>query len=97
MNFGVEYAMTISRIFLDWTRPCLHAAVDELLRRFRRDSVVDLEKVIVVLPGARAGRRLIELLVARAEREGLTLIPPLTATAGSLPDHLFVMLRPAAR
>jgi len=88
--------MSAECLFLGWTRPCLHAAVDELVQRFGRERVLDLENLIVVLPGARAGRRLIELLVERAERDGLVLIPPLTVTTGTLPDHLFDMPRPAA-
>jgi RecB family exonuclease len=63
---------------------------------FARDGVLDLERIIVVLPGARAGRRLIELLVERAERDRLRLIPPATETPGSLPERLYESARPVA-
>jgi hypothetical protein len=48
-----------------------------------------LDRAVVVLPGARAGRRLLELLLGEAERMGLRLIPPRLTTLGALPELLY--------
>ena len=56
--------MSINRVFLDWTRPALAAAVEWLVERFSAAGQLDLRKVVVALPGGRAGRRLLEILVA---------------------------------
>jgi len=79
----------ISSIYLGWDTPCLPAATTWLAQRFRSDDHLDLRRARVVLPGARAGRRLLELLVGYAEEEGLRLTPPRILTAGVLPDELY--------
>ncbi len=60
----------MERVFLGWNRPGLAAAVEYLVGRAARAGVLDLGGVIVAVPGARAGRRLLELLLERAERRG---------------------------
>ena len=44
----------------------LPAVADYLRQRYQRDKVLDLDQVILVFPGGRAGRRLLEVLVAQA-------------------------------
>lgn len=80
--------MPPTRIFLDWDRPLLPQAADRLVRHYARDGTADLRDVTVVLPGGRARRRLVELLLETAEARGLTLIPPESVTVGGLPDRL---------
>ena len=86
----------MERIFLDWTRPALAAAVDFLAQRFASAGQLDLANVVLALPGGRAGRRLLEILVAEAERRQLQLRPPRIVTAGKLPELLYEAKRPFA-
>ncbi|NLY02160.1 MAG: hypothetical protein GXY83_39250 [Rhodopirellula sp.] len=88
--------MSLSRVFLDWSGLPLHSAVDYLVARFRTPDRLDLEKTILALPGGRAGRRLMELLIDRAEQEKLALRPPMVVTVGQLPERLYVAKRPFA-
>ncbi len=88
--------MGIQREFLGWRRPALVSATEFLHRRYARERVWDLANVIVVTPGARAGRRLLEMLVAEAEAKKLLLTPPQTVTEGKLPELLYELKRPLA-
>jgi ATP-dependent helicase/nuclease subunit B len=88
--------MGIQRTFLGWKRPALVAATEYLLRRYVRDNECDLSEVIVVIPGSRAGRRLLELLVQQAEKNKLLLTPPQIVTEGKLPEFLYEPQRPLA-
>ncbi len=54
------------------------------MKRFGADGTLDLQHVVVVLPGARAGRRLVELLVAGCD----TLLPPEILSPATLADRL---------
>ena len=60
-----------SRVFLDWSRPLLPALADWLLAEAPRTPAPDLSSSVVILPTAAAGRRLRELLAARAGDTGL--------------------------
>lgn len=82
--------------FLGWSRPVLHSAVDALLQTYRRGAVWDLDRVLVVLPGSMAGRRLEMLLAQRAESENLVLRPPRVLTLGELPEELYQAKLPFA-
>ena len=64
--------MASTRVFLDWDRPALPAAVDWLANHHTADGVLDLSKQLLVLPGARAGRRLLELLVDHATQQSVS-------------------------
>lgn len=75
------------RVFLGWNAPALPAAVDWFAEHFGRPRGWDLTGLTVALPAARATRRLLELLTARAEPDG-ALIPPRICTLGDLPEHL---------
>ena len=88
--------MSVGRVFIDWGRPALATAVDYLVNRFGRPGVLDLEKVVLALPGGRAGRRLLEILVQEADKRSLRLCPPRIVTAGSLPELLYEAKRPFA-
>ncbi|GAB4186186.1 MAG: PD-(D/E)XK nuclease family protein [Phycisphaeraceae bacterium] len=89
--------MSIERVFLGWDQPGLHRAVDHLFRRFGSDERTwDLGRVLLVVPAQRAGRRLLELLVTRAEREDRLLVPPRIVTVGSLPEELYEPATPPA-
>ena len=88
--------MAITRVFLDWSRPALPAVVDYLVQRFASAGQLDLDRVVLALPGGRAGRRLLEILVQQAEERQLRLCPPRIVTAGKLPELLYVAKRPFA-
>lgn len=81
--------MTMERHLLSWDQPCLAAAAEFLLNRpTQSPGVTDLRDLIVALPGSRAGRRLLELLLERSEKIGRRLVPPRILTVGSLFDEL---------
>lgn len=88
--------MSLSRHFLDFSQPALLSAADYLIDRYQRGSLADMSNAIVVLPGRRAARRLLEILVEQAERQGLLLSPPTLETVGRLPEHLYGAKRPFA-
>ncbi len=89
-------AASLERVFLGWHRPALPAAAEWLAAAAPpRPGSLELSGWRVVLPGARAGRRLLELLLEEAEARGLTLAPPELVTVGSLPERLHPPTRPA--
>jgi len=88
--------MAFNRVFLGWSQPGLLAAVDYLVQRYGKPATLDLRGVVVVVPGGRAGRRLLELLVERAEALGRVLLPPDILTQGRLPELLYRPKRPFA-
>lgn len=88
--------MSIQRIFLGWNRPALESAVRYLEKHYLIDKSFDLSSLIVVVPGSRAGRRLVELLVDVAERTGASLFPPEIVTQGRLPEKLYQAQKPFA-
>jgi len=81
--------MPIKREFLGLTRPPLQVAADYLIDRFARAGSLDMASAIVVVPGTRAGRRLLELLVERAAQRSLPLAPPQIKTVMHLPEQLY--------
>jgi RecB family exonuclease len=88
--------MSIRRKFFDWKLPALAAAADYLWDRYVRERNWNLDGVIVALPGSRARRRLLELLVQRAEERGAVLVPPRIVTVGQLPELLYEVKQPFA-
>ena len=93
--------MPIRRKFFDWKQPALAAAADYLWDAYSRQesgelASWDLDRVIVALPGSRARRRLLELLVGRAEERGAVLVPPRIVTVGQLPELLYELKQPLA-
>lgn len=81
--------MPIRREFIDWSKPALREAALHLFRRYRRGPHLDLRNVVVAVPGGRAGRRLLEILVDVAEENSVELVPPQILTAGALPEVLY--------
>jgi hypothetical protein len=77
------------RVFLGWQRPILHAARDYLRERYVEDGQWDMDRVLVVLPGSLAVRRLAELLAESADDQDLLLRPPEIVTVGALPEKLY--------
>ena len=55
-----------------------------------------MSRVIVVVPGRGAGRRLLELLAFEARDRGLVMVPPAITTEGRLPELLYPPKRPFA-
>ena len=88
--------MPVARHFIDWTQPALPAAADWLVARASANGALDLGQTIVIVPGARAGRRLLELLVERADAQSLVLTPPTITTEHGLPELLYQPKRPFA-
>ncbi len=88
--------MPIERRFVDWQLPALETAADVLTDRPLVAASLDLANVVVALPGSRAGRRLLEILVSRAEERSLALIPPQMITTGQLPELLYEAQKPFA-
>lgn len=81
--------LKISRRFLGWAGPALPRAADLLLEARGGDAAAgDLSGLLVVVPGGRAQRRLIELLAERAAERGMPLIPPRVVTVGGLASRL---------
>src|SRR5262245_49952542 len=87
---------SIRREFLGWDRPALPEAACRLMTRYRQGATLDLGRVIVVVPGQRAGRRFLEILAYRAQDERLLLTPPRVVTEGKLPDLLYLAKKPFA-
>jgi ATP-dependent helicase/nuclease subunit B len=77
----------VHREFLGWSQPALPQAADWLLNQYG----ADLAAVTIVLPGRRAGRRLMELLVQRAPA---AWCPPNLATLAEVSDMLVAYPRP---
>jgi ATP-dependent helicase/nuclease subunit B len=88
--------MPITRKFIDWKQPALPAVADYLRQRYRRGDTWDLDGVVLVFPGGRAGRRLLEVLVEDAAKHELILLPARTCTVGQLPELLYESKRPFA-
>ena len=83
-------------MFLGWDQPALPTAAAHLIEHYIEGPVADLRGATVVLPGRRARRRVIELLLDQAEARGATLIPPEATTVGNLPGLLHSGPRPLA-
>ena len=84
----------IQRVFLDWSQPALPNAADWLLARAPTPG--DLADFVTVVPGGRAGRRLLEILVQKCADNDVGLSPPKTVTMGALPELLYPPQRPFA-
>jgi hypothetical protein len=86
---GPHAPAVVRRVFLGWDGPVLHAAA----RWIRAELGNALGDVLVALPGARAARRLRELL---AESAPANWTPPRVLTQGELVDELVEVERPLA-
>jgi ATP-dependent helicase/nuclease subunit B len=88
--------IAIKRIFLGLDRPGLSAAAEYLKGKYGAGQSLDLSRVLVVVPGRRAGRRMLELLADDASRHGVMMTPPLIETVGRVAEHLYSPRRPFA-
>ena len=79
----------MQRHFLGLKSPALSAAAEWLLPKYGRGQLLDLSNVVAVLPGGRAGRRLIEILVELAKSRKLSLSPPRVCTPSALPELFY--------
>ena len=88
--------MPIVRKFIGWDRPSLAVAAEDLLESHALAGTADLRNIIAVVPGGRAGRRLLEILVEHAEQKSWTILPPRIVTVGQLAELLYVAKKPFA-
>lgn len=88
--------MPISRHFLGLDHPALASACDYLISRYASGNDLDLSKVILVMPGRRAGRRIMEILVQRTFDRWPGLKPPRIVTFHSFPELLYPQQKPPA-
>lgn len=82
--------MPVERVFLGWDvhQPALRQVSVWLWERFPPDEATwDLSAVVLATPGARAGRRLLEILVEQSVDRALC--PPKIVTLGALPQYLY--------
>jgi ATP-dependent helicase/nuclease subunit B len=88
-------ALTVGALtmLLGWTRPLLQTAAAKLADlglvggadgAASGPEHVDLADTLLVVPGGRAGRVALSVLLDECDRRGLWLIPPMTATPGEL-------------
>lgn len=59
-------------------------------------TLLDLSDQLVVIPSARARRRLLQLLATRAAERNASLLPPEIVTVGSFPEYLYDSEQPLA-
>lgn len=82
-------AIEVQRIFLGWDGPALARAAEWLLDRHGdKSGEADLGDLLVVVPGGRARRMLMGMLVDEAERRQAAMIPPAILTPGEIPAAL---------
>lgn len=86
-------------VFLGWDRPLLPAASEWLIEHADRfatspgftagdRSLIDLTAVLCIVPGRRAGRRLLLELHDRSQELGRSLLPPVITSPGPAVDQL---------
>ncbi len=87
-------AQNFEHIFLGWDQPALPTTAGHLIEHYIEGDVADLRSSTIVLPGRRALRRIIELLLEESEIRGVRLIPPKVITIGNLPELLYSNTKP---
>jgi ATP-dependent helicase/nuclease subunit B len=88
--------MPLERHFLNWDQPALPAAADYLIGRYASADQLDLSQVILVFPGRRAARRMLEILIQKAGSRWPGLIPPRMVTFQQFPEMLYRQQRKLA-
>ncbi|HET7276050.1 MAG TPA: PD-(D/E)XK nuclease family protein [Longimicrobiaceae bacterium] len=86
----------MTRAFLGWSEPALPRIAAMLVDHYAARGEVRMDIASVVLPGARAGRRLKELLLEAAADRKVRLVPPPVGTIGGLPELLYEPTHPFA-
>ncbi len=79
----------VERRFLGWDAPILVSVAQELVGAAAGSALFDLSNELIVVSGARASRRLGELLLDAALADGRPLRPPEFTTVGRLPEKLY--------
>ncbi len=75
---------------MGYDQPALHSAAGWLIERFTKAGELDLSRVTLVLPGGRAGRRLLQTLVERWESQPAGVFtPPRIEMVGGLAERLY--------
>ena len=82
--------------YLGWQHPLLDRVVCYLLDRYGCEPQLDLNNVLLVTPGGRAGRQLQQALANHAAASATPFLAPTTTTIGSLPEKLYRPQRPFA-
>ena len=77
--------MLVDRRFLGWERPILQSVAEQLLDAADDGGPLDLSRMLVVFPGARAGRRLKELLGTPRRRPAAPCAPPRSRRSAGSP------------
>jgi len=86
------------RVWLDWNKPCLPQVAWWLIQHGTGHAQqCDLRTFVCVVPGQRAGRILLELLVRDCQSDGLRLMPPRMVTPGVLAHALLRSDQPVAQ
>jgi len=88
-------ANSVEKMFLDSNEPALPQAAEILRQRFAVRGN-DYRDVVVVVPGRRAGRRLLELLIAQTGEGAEVVVPPQIETVGTFAELLYEAKRPFA-
>lgn len=88
--------MAVERVFMDWDRPLLPSVAEFLAHQHGRAYQLDLSQVAVVVREARAGRRLLELLLDQATFDGVDFQPPTLIILDEIPDRLIAYPGPVA-
>jgi hypothetical protein len=91
---GPDARDAIHRVFLDWRKPALECGttwvLDNVGDRLPEQGLLDLQHILCVLPGARAGTLFLAQLLDQCEQRGLSLIPPRVLTPGSMVNELLM-------
>ena len=88
--------MAIRRNFLGLSQPALTVATEFLFDSVGSSGPIDLSNTVVVVPGARAGRRLRSRMLYEANQRNRGLLPPQIVTVSYLPELLYQPKRPFA-
>ncbi|HET8654598.1 MAG TPA: PD-(D/E)XK nuclease family protein [Longimicrobiaceae bacterium] len=91
-----RHAPEVERAFLGWSRDALRAAASRLADHYADGHELRMDAATVALPGARAGRRLREMLLDESISRKLRLVPPRIVTVGSVPELLYTPVHPPA-
>ncbi len=81
----------MNNIYIPITEPCLSGVADLLIKNHCRSGNYDLSNVMVVLPGGRAGRRLLEIICEKLPHKKSIFSPPSFSTPGKFCE-LFIEL-----
>ncbi|MDA7951124.1 MAG: PD-(D/E)XK nuclease family protein [Pirellulaceae bacterium] len=84
------------RVFLGTHTPILASAAEVLISRYQTTNRLDLEKVLVLVPGSRARQRLLEILIEKSQRNHWFFRPPQLVTIGQFFENFYTPKRPFA-